>query len=599
MLKVIIVITLTTLGFAQENINQSTVSEDESITRLDLSKKGLTTLNNYDFSKYNQLEDIDLSDNNITHIKEGTFTKNEKLRSINLSGNQHLEFPQYSTIFISSIKELNISNCGIQTLPQSAFDGLRYLKIIDLSHNPMVKKSFPTTPFNTIESLEKVILPVENKQLLKELCLFFNTIIIEIKNEHETIPAVQCLNYTYDESEEESTSPTAENLFVPLPDSEKPTVKISNEEPEKKQIEEKTNNEDATSTPISLSVKPKLEPREEIDEKVEISPVLPSSASEQTEGNPTLNSTIKLATEISTTTAPKLEPNVSALEQTNKTDTNTENNPTLNSTITLSTEISITTAPKLEPRFSPVLPINGSALEQTNKTDTNTEPNPILNSTIKLTTEISTTVPKLEPRLNITNKPQVEPEMTNATVPPTAVKPVEVNHTNKPVKMNEPQPKPVTTSEVPQMNKSEKIQLQNNNEEPAKVAEVTEASNTGSTILIVLVVLVVVAGLAAFGYKFYKNKTARAESEQVERELKEIVTNKTNRTETLQDVVEKEPLMNNHLNKENGDVKSSPTNDSINNVLNPHTGSVNKRNSGSPYQPTTTTFKPESAGEVK
>lgn len=515
---------ITDFIFAQENINHSTVSEDESITRLDLSKKGLTTLKNYDFSKYIQLEDIDLSDNNITHIKEDTFSKNEKLRSINLSGNPHLEFPKYSTIFISSIKELNISNCGIQTLPQSAFDGLRYLKIIDLSDNPMVGKSFPTTPFSTIESLEKVILPVENKQLLKELCLSFN-LTIEIKNENENIPAVQCLNYVqYDESEEESTnSPTAANLSVHLPDPEKPPVEISNEEPKKKQIEEKTNNEDTTHIPISLAVKPKLEPREKIDEKVEISPVLPS------------------------------------------------------------------------------------ALEQINKTDTNTERNPTLNSTIKITTEISTTAPKLEPRFNITNKPQVEPEITNITVPPTViisnvttVKPVDVNHnTNKPVEINEPQPKPVTTPEVTQMNKSEKIQLQND-KEPVKVGEITEASNTGSTILIVLVVLVVVAGLAAFGYKFYKNKTARAESEQVERELKEIVTNKPNRTETPQDIVEKEPLMNNHLNKENGDVKSSsPTNDSINNALNPHMGSVNKRNSGSPYQPTTTTFKPDSTSEVK
>lgn len=440
MTKIIVTLLLiTNFIFAQEILDHSTESPEAGITRLDLSKKGLTSLKNYNFSKYLQLEEIDLSDNDITHIKEDTFVKNEKLQSINLSGNKHLEFPKYSTIFISKIANLNISRCGIEALPQSAFDGLRYLKTIDLSDNPLEGKSFPTTPFSTIENLKRVILPVENKPLLKELCLSFN-LTIEIKSKDVHIPAVQCSNYvSYEESEEEDHTPT-----VPEPE----TAPLEIEE------EAKT-----TEAPL---IKARLEPREE-----------------------------------------KVEPELPA--------------------------------------------------ESANETLTTKD------------VEIATIAPKLEPREeNITNIP--------ATI--SAV-------TDIPAEIREPQPRLENTTTIEQANKSEKIQLEA--EEPAKVGEVTASSNTGSTILIVLVVLVVIAGLAAFGYKFYKNKTARAESEQVERELKEIVANKNIRAEIPIDVVEKEPLMNNHLGKENGDVNSSSNNHP--------TGS--KRNSGSPYQPTTTTFKPD------
>ncbi|XP_031354729.1 uncharacterized protein LOC116179152 isoform X1 [Photinus pyralis] len=439
---------ITNFIFAQEILDHSSESPEGGITRLDLSKKGLTSLKDYNFSKYPQLEEIDLSDNNITHIKEEAFVKNEKLQTINLSGNKHLEFPKYSTIFISKIANLNISGCGIRALPQSAFDGLRYLKTIDLSDNPLEEKSFPTTPFSTIENLEKVILPVENKPLLKELCLSFN-LTVTIRSKDVNIPAVQCSNYVnYEESEEEDHT-------TAVHDPETTPVEVQ---------------EEAIITEAPLP-KPRLEPREE---KVE-SPV--ESANE---------------TEIQTTKH---------------------------------VEIS-TIAPKLEPRVIPP----------------EVKPND--------------TVPNIPATINVTS-----PEVTDI-----------------PAEIKEPQPRLENTTDA-QANKSEKIQQEA--EEPAKVGEVTATSNTGSTILIVLVVLVVVAGLAAFGYKFYKNKTARAESEQVERELKEIVANKNIRAEIPLDVVEKEPLMNNHLGKENGDVNSAPA------------GS--KRNSGSPYQPTTTTFKPDGA----
>ncbi|KAF2901263.1 hypothetical protein ILUMI_04930 [Ignelater luminosus] len=179
--SILLLLAVFTISFAEEDIQK----EDETVTILDLSNQGITTLDDHNFTKYKDLEEVDLSNNDLQFIKEDAFTHNAKLKKLNLSGNKNLKLPGFSTFLIANIEELNLSNCNIEELPPNILDGLTDLKILDLSGNPLIEESITESTISNLNSPKKIILPYVDEEMIKKICHEVD-IMFEIKSEDHT-----------------------------------------------------------------------------------------------------------------------------------------------------------------------------------------------------------------------------------------------------------------------------------------------------------------------------------------------------------------------------------------------------------------------------
>lgn len=75
---------------------------------------------------------IDLSNCAITDIDQGTFTAQTNLNELNLAGNTEFS-GEKKFIISSSLTKLNLSETGIETIPNNFFEQLPNLQELDLS----------------------------------------------------------------------------------------------------------------------------------------------------------------------------------------------------------------------------------------------------------------------------------------------------------------------------------------------------------------------------------------------------------------------------------------------------------------------------------
>ncbi len=110
------------------------VDEAKAVTTLDLSGKGLTSV---DFTNFNEITDLNLADNNLTEVDLALCTK---ITNLNLSNNQLTEL---NVDPLSSLQYLNASHNQIASLGASGDRiGTSALVDVDLSYNKLTRATF-------------------------------------------------------------------------------------------------------------------------------------------------------------------------------------------------------------------------------------------------------------------------------------------------------------------------------------------------------------------------------------------------------------------------------------------------------------------------
>ena len=104
-----------------------------------------------------KLRFLDLSDNQLEDVPTEALRDMVDLSDLNLSGNKlgklvNGEFERLG----KKLTTLSLSNCGLHTLGESAFEGLQTLRVLDLSNNEL--REVPNKAFKKLTSLETLYL---------------------------------------------------------------------------------------------------------------------------------------------------------------------------------------------------------------------------------------------------------------------------------------------------------------------------------------------------------------------------------------------------------------------------------------------------------
>ena len=139
-----------------------------SITSLDLSGQGITTLRDTDFANLDFVKTLDLSGNSLTSIptdgrfygvssfhQSGTrgsqtyFRGYAPLRTLDLSDNQITSLPDQGFYWLKRLENLDLSGNSLTSLPEGAFEQRFYnsLRVLDLAGNDL--SSISAYPHNT------------------------------------------------------------------------------------------------------------------------------------------------------------------------------------------------------------------------------------------------------------------------------------------------------------------------------------------------------------------------------------------------------------------------------------------------------------------
>ncbi len=116
-------------------VKNVTVAHLTGITTLDVSDKGLTSLNSGDFSGLTSLTSLDLSLNEIESLPSGVFDQLTSLTSLNLFDNYLGSLSSGIFDQLTSLTSLDLSYNEIESLPSGVFDQLTSLTSLNLSDN--------------------------------------------------------------------------------------------------------------------------------------------------------------------------------------------------------------------------------------------------------------------------------------------------------------------------------------------------------------------------------------------------------------------------------------------------------------------------------
>uniref|UniRef100_A0A182W8Z2 Leucine rich immune protein (Coil-less) n=1 Tax=Anopheles minimus TaxID=112268 RepID=A0A182W8Z2_9DIPT len=132
----------------------------ENLVKLFLSENSIQTISLDAFANQHRLTTLDLSDNRLEQLNEQLFERNLQLVDLNLSGNNFMMLPDAPFLKSYSIMFLHLSNCRIPHIFDTMFIDLPNLKSLDLSKNIM--NSLATVPFAHLRKLTTINL-IDNR----------------------------------------------------------------------------------------------------------------------------------------------------------------------------------------------------------------------------------------------------------------------------------------------------------------------------------------------------------------------------------------------------------------------------------------------------
>ena len=118
---------------------------------LNLSSNGLTDLSESIFRSLTNLRTLDLRANNLTTLTAVTFSGLQSLETLNLSSNQLTDLPADVFSGLTNLRTLDLNNNGLTTLTTGTFNGLRRLETLNLSSNGLT--DLPADIFNGLTNL--------------------------------------------------------------------------------------------------------------------------------------------------------------------------------------------------------------------------------------------------------------------------------------------------------------------------------------------------------------------------------------------------------------------------------------------------------------
>ena len=133
---------------------------DSEITELDLSCKGLVSLDNYAFQKLANLEKLWLNENNISYLYEHTFAGLIKLEKLYLFYNKIHSLPKDIFRPLSNLKRLELSMNKVTELDENIFESNRSLEKVSLDFNEL--HQLPENLFRNLSNLHTLVLSSNN-----------------------------------------------------------------------------------------------------------------------------------------------------------------------------------------------------------------------------------------------------------------------------------------------------------------------------------------------------------------------------------------------------------------------------------------------------
>ncbi len=137
-----------------------------TITSLNLSERGITSLKKGDFNGLSYVISIELDHNELTSLPGEVFDGLLSLTTLYLAYNEIASLSENVFVGLSSIESIGLDHNKIASLPENVFDGLSSLEDIDLRFNELT--SLPENVFDGLSSLDGIFLSVNKIASLSE-----------------------------------------------------------------------------------------------------------------------------------------------------------------------------------------------------------------------------------------------------------------------------------------------------------------------------------------------------------------------------------------------------------------------------------------------
>ncbi len=134
------------------NCDSVTNAQLAGITRLILSYKSITSLQDGDFAGLTGMGTLDLNNNSLTTLPEDVFDGLSSLQTLNLQSNSLGSLPEDVFDGLSSLRVLNLWANSLTTLPEDLFDGLSDLRTVNLYNNSLA--TLPADVFDGLSNLQ-------------------------------------------------------------------------------------------------------------------------------------------------------------------------------------------------------------------------------------------------------------------------------------------------------------------------------------------------------------------------------------------------------------------------------------------------------------
>ena len=136
------------------------------VKRLDVSKSGITELQEHDFSGMNSLHWLRLNGNSLIELPQGIFSGLNSLEILHLHDNSLAELPENVFAGLSRLRNLTVYSNSLRALSEGIFSGLNSLQQLSLSNNSLT--SLPEGAFSGLSNLQRLTLANNTLRSLPE-----------------------------------------------------------------------------------------------------------------------------------------------------------------------------------------------------------------------------------------------------------------------------------------------------------------------------------------------------------------------------------------------------------------------------------------------